>query len=74
MVLLTIQMMLRVHFVGRSFEIEVYEFGSGTGDYHEIHAHLETLHLVCEAADDELDEDDIDESEPGASGQAGETA
>jgi|SRR5271157_1412567 len=47
LVLLTIQMMLRVFYKDRSFEIEIHEPGSDT-DTEEIHSLLQTLHLGCE--------------------------
>lgn len=68
MVLLTIQMMLRVHFEGQSFGVEIYEFGSDSDEEQEIHSLLETLHLVCETVEDEADE-----SEPDAAGQSNDT-
>jgi hypothetical protein len=51
LVLLTIQMMLRVYYKDRSFDVEVYGFKSDS-DEEEIHSLLETLHLFDENVDD----------------------
>jgi hypothetical protein len=74
MVLLAIQMMLRVHFAGRSFEIEDYDPYSDSEEGQEIHSLLEALHIVCETADDEHDEPEPDKSKPDSAGQSSETA
>jgi hypothetical protein len=68
-VLLTIQMMLRVYFEGQTFDLDIYEFAADSYASQEIHSALQTLHLVCEALDDEVDEDDDDESRPDTAGQ-----
>jgi len=70
MVLLTIQMMLRVQFEGKSFGVEIYELGSDSDEEQEIHSLLETLHLVCETVED----DEPEESEPDPADQSSETA
>ena len=61
-VLLTIQMMLRVHFAGQSFDVELYECDTVGDCEHEIHSHLETLHLVSEQNATEDDEPDQGEA------------
>lgn len=57
MVLLTIQMMLRVHFTGQSFPVEIYQFGSDPDDEYEIHSVLETLHIVPGPGIDDFEQD-----------------
>ncbi len=57
MVLLTIQMLMRVHFEGQSFEIEIYELGSGADNVYEVHSLLETLHLLPVESSADLDGD-----------------
>ena len=76
MVLLTIQMMLRVHFAGRSFEIDDYDPCSDSDEGQEIHSRLESLHIVCETEDDETASTDPEAagSESGRADQSTETA
>jgi hypothetical protein len=62
-------MMLRVYFEGQTFDLDIYEFAADSYASQEIHSALQTLHLVCEALDDEVDEDDDDESRPDTAGQ-----
>jgi hypothetical protein len=56
MVLLTIQIMLHVHFAGRSFEIENYYSFSESDEGEEIHSLLGNLHLACTTRNDTGDE------------------
>jgi hypothetical protein len=54
---------LLAHFAGRSFGIELYEFGSDSDEELEIHSILETLHLVCQSVISEPEESDPDGAE-----------